>query len=104
MQKKVIKAELGLVDDLLSMKKKWDQLYNEEIQTRNQLSKIISKYKEMDKEAASMYNKSMGLFQEASKKAKELGVSESQINGLDALADYIQKDVSGFARKEVKRL
>lgn len=104
MQKKVVQTQLSIVDDLLNMKKKWDALYSDEIKTRTQVLKVVSKYKQLDKEAASMYDKSMQLIKKAAKTAKELGVNESQIKGLDALADSITKEVSDFARKEFKRL
>jgi LPS O-antigen subunit length determinant protein (WzzB/FepE family) len=104
MQKKVLKVELSIVDDLLNMKKKWDALYSDEIKTRTQVVEIVSKYKQLDKEAASMYEKSIQLLKNAAKTAKELGVNESQIKGLDALADAITKDVSNFARKEFRKL
>lgn len=104
MQKKVVKTQLSIVDDLLNMKKKWDALYSDEIKTRTQVVKIVSKYKQLDKEAASMYAKSMQLLKNAAKTAKELGVNESQIKGLDALADAITKEVSNFASKEFRKL
>lgn len=104
MQKKVINIELSIVDDLLNMKKKWDSLYEDEIKTRTQVVQIISKYKQLDKEAATLYGKSIQLIKDASNKAKELGVNESQIGGLDALANAITKEVSNFARKEFEKL
>ena len=104
MQKKVVKTQLSIVDDLLNMKKKWDALYSDEIKTRTQVVKIVSKYKQLDKVAASMYAKSMQLLKNAAKTAKELGVNESQIKGLDALADAITKEVSNFASKEFRKL
>ncbi len=104
MQKKVVKTQLSIVDDVLNMVNKWDALYSDELKTRTQVLKIVAKYKQMDKEAASMYAKSRQLLKNAEKAAKELGVNESEIKGLDKLVDSMSPDVSDFARKEFKRL
>ena len=104
MQNKVVKTQLSIVDDVLNMVNKWDALYSDELKTRTQVLKIVAKYKQMDKEAASMYAKSRQLLKNAEKAAKELGVNESEIKGLDKLVDSMSPDVSDFARKEFKRL